>query len=41
MSHLTFRESECLVKAMARMKMLERRGMESTLYFRTGKDKND
>lgn len=32
-SRYTFWESECLVKAMASMKMLERRGIESTLYL--------
>lgn len=34
----TFWESQCLVKAMAGMKMLERRGIESTLYLGTAKD---
>ena len=38
MSRYTFWESECLVKAMAGMKMLERRGIESTLYLGTAKD---
>ncbi|MFJ8265551.1 lasso peptide biosynthesis B2 protein [Peribacillus asahii] len=38
MSRYTFWESECLVKAMAGMKMLERRGIESTLYLGTGRD---
>ncbi|WP_430487971.1 lasso peptide biosynthesis B2 protein [Priestia flexa] len=39
MSHYTFWESQCLVKAVAGMKMLERRQIESTLYLGTGKDK--
>lgn len=39
MSLYTLWESECLVKAMAGMKMLERRGVESTLYLGTAKDK--
>ncbi|MGG3943998.1 lasso peptide biosynthesis B2 protein [Peribacillus psychrosaccharolyticus] len=38
MSRYTFWESECLVKAMAGMKMLEKRGIESTLYLGTAKD---
>lgn len=38
-SRYTFWESECLVKAMAGMKMLERRGIESTLYLGVAKDK--
>ena len=38
MSRYTFWESECLVKAMAGMKMLERRQIESTLYLGTAKD---
>ena len=38
MSRYTFWESECLVKAVAGMKMLERRGIESTLYLGTAKD---
>lgn len=37
-SHHTFWESQCLVKALAGMKMLERRQIESTLYLGTGKD---
>jgi Transglutaminase-like superfamily len=40
MSKYTFWESECLVKAIAAMKMLERRKIESTLYLGTGKDKD-
>ncbi|MEK3796893.1 lasso peptide biosynthesis B2 protein [Peribacillus sp. FSL H8-0477] len=38
MSLFTFWESECLVKAIAGMKMLEKRGIESTLYLGTAKD---
>lgn len=37
-SRYTFWESECLVKAMAGMKMLERRGVESTLYLGMNKE---
>lgn len=40
MSKYTFWESQCLVKAIAAMKMLERRGIESTLYLGTAKDHN-
>lgn len=40
MSSYTFWESQCLVKAVAGMKMLERRHIESTLYLGTAKDKN-
>ncbi len=40
MSRYTFWESQCLVKAFAGMKMLERRRIESTLYLGTGKDEN-
>ena len=40
MSRYTFWESECLVKAIAAMKMLERRQIESTLYLGTAKDKS-
>ncbi|RKQ33476.1 lasso peptide biosynthesis B2 protein [Oceanobacillus halophilus] len=40
MSKYTFWESECLVKAIAAMKMLERRKIESTLYLGTAKDEN-
>jgi hypothetical protein len=40
MSRYTFWESECLVKAMAGMKMLEKRKIESTLYLGTSKDEN-
>lgn len=34
----TFWECKCLVKAIAGMKMLERRRLESTLYLGTAKD---
>ena len=39
-SPYTFWETECLVKALAGMRMLERRNIESTLYLGTAKDKN-
>lgn len=38
MSKYTFWESQCLVKAIAGMKMLQRRNIESTLYLGTGRD---
>ncbi|MCT8138138.1 lasso peptide biosynthesis B2 protein [Anaerobacillus sp. CMMVII] len=38
MSKYTFWESQCLVKAIAAMRMLEKRGVESTLYLGTAKD---
>ncbi|MDQ0198797.1 lasso peptide biosynthesis B2 protein [Neobacillus ginsengisoli] len=38
MSRNTFWESMCLVKAIAAMKMLERRQIESTIYLGTAKD---
>ena len=38
MSRYTVWESECMVKAIAAMKMLERRQIESTIYFGTAKD---
>jgi hypothetical protein len=38
MSRYTFWESQCLVKAIAAMKMLERRGIDSTLYLGTARD---
>jgi len=38
MSNHTPWESKCLVKAIAGMKMLNKRGMDSTLYLGTGKD---
>ena len=37
-SRYTFWESKCLVKAIAGMKMLERRGIESTIYLGVAKD---
>ncbi|MCA0172251.1 lasso peptide biosynthesis B2 protein [Bacillus sp. RAR_GA_16] len=40
MSRNTIWESRCLVKAIAGMKMLERRKIESTLYLGTAKDRN-
>lgn len=40
MSKYTFWESKCLVKAIAAMKMLERRKIESTLYLGTSRDKD-
>ncbi|MCE7792757.1 lasso peptide biosynthesis B2 protein [Salipaludibacillus sp. CUR1] len=38
MSKYTFWESKCLVKAIAAMKMLERRRIGSTMYLGTAKD---
>lgn len=38
MSKYTFWDSQCLVRAIAGMKMLERRQIESTLYLGTAKD---
>jgi Transglutaminase-like superfamily len=38
MSNYTIWESQCLVKAIAGMKMLERRQIESTLYLGVAKD---
>ncbi|MCM3650406.1 lasso peptide biosynthesis B2 protein [Metabacillus litoralis] len=40
MSKHTFWESMCLVRAIAAMKMLERRNIESTLYLGTAKDES-
>ncbi|MGQ4665900.1 lasso peptide biosynthesis B2 protein [Metabacillus halosaccharovorans] len=40
MSKYTFWESKCLVRAIAALKMLERRNIDSTLYLGTGKDEN-
>ncbi|WP_066186735.1 MULTISPECIES: lasso peptide biosynthesis B2 protein [Gracilibacillus] len=37
-SKYTFWESECLVRGIAALKMLERRKIESTLYLGTAKD---
>lgn len=41
MSRHTFWESQCLVKAIAAMKMLERRQIESTLYLGTARDEEE
>ncbi|MCC3376008.1 lasso peptide biosynthesis B2 protein [Cohnella sp. REN36] len=38
MSRYTWWESKCLVMAIAAMKMLQRRGIDSTLYLGTAKD---
>ena len=38
MSKYTIWESQCLVKAIAGMKMLQRRQIESTLYLGTARD---
>lgn len=38
MSRITWWESRCLVQAVAAMKMLERRGVPSTLYLGSGRD---
>jgi hypothetical protein len=38
MSRYTLWESKCLVRAIAGMKMLKRRNIESTLYLGTAKD---
>lgn len=38
MSQYTWWESQCLVRAVAAMKMLHRRGVDSTLYLGTAKD---
>jgi hypothetical protein len=40
MSKYTFWESKCLVKAIAGMKMLKRRQIDSTLYLGTTKDES-
>ncbi|URT70230.1 lasso peptide biosynthesis B2 protein [Cytobacillus firmus] len=40
MSRYTFWESECLVKAIAAAKMLERRNIDSTLYLGTARDED-
>lgn len=40
MSRYTFWESQCLVKAIAAMKMLEKRQIESTLYLGMAKDES-
>ncbi|MBP1990382.1 lasso peptide biosynthesis B2 protein [Paenibacillus eucommiae] len=39
-SEHTFWESKCLVRAIAALKMLERRSIESTLYLGTAKDES-
>lgn len=38
MSRYTFWESKCLVRAIAAMKMLQRRGIDSTLYLGTARN---
>lgn len=38
LSRLTIWESACMVRAVAALKMLERRGIDSTLYLGTAKD---
>lgn len=38
MSRYTIWESKCLVRAIAGLKMLERRKIESTIYFGTARD---
>lgn len=40
MSRYTLWESQCLVKAIAAMKMLENRNIESTLYLGTARDES-
>lgn len=40
MSKFTIWKSTCLIRAIAAMKMLERRNMDSTLYLGTGKDQS-
>jgi hypothetical protein len=40
MSRHTFWDSKCLVRAIAAMKMLDRRHIDSTLYLGTAKDAN-
>ncbi|WP_096440553.1 lasso peptide biosynthesis B2 protein [Alteribacter populi] len=40
MSRYTLWESQCLVKAIAGMKMLEKRNIDSTLYLGTAKDES-
>ncbi|MEH6948039.1 lasso peptide biosynthesis B2 protein [Bacillus sp. JJ634] len=40
MSRYTFWESQCLVKAIAGLKMLERRKIDSTLYLGTAKEES-
>lgn len=38
MSRYTLWESQCMVKAIAGLKMLRRRNIESTIYFGTGRN---
>lgn len=40
MSKYTLWESQCLVKAIAGMMMLERRGIDSTIYLGTTRDED-
>lgn len=40
MSKYTIRDSKCLVRAIAAMKMLHRRQIESTLYLGTARDES-
>jgi hypothetical protein len=40
MSRHTFWESQCMVKALAGMRMLKKRQIDSTIYFGTGKDES-
>jgi hypothetical protein len=40
MSRYTIWESQCLVKAIAAMKMLEKRQIESTLYLGTAREES-
>lgn len=40
MSQYTLWESQCFVKALAAKRMLEKRGIEYTIYFGTAKDEN-
>jgi Transglutaminase-like superfamily len=40
MSRYTVWESQCMVKAIAGMKMLKKRNIESTIYFGTRKNEN-
>lgn len=40
MSRHTFWESQCMVKAIAGMRMLKRRQIDCTIYFGTGKDES-
>jgi Transglutaminase-like superfamily len=40
MSRHTFWESQCMVKAIAGMRMLKKRKIDCTIYFGTGKDES-